>query len=237
MKKLLLSLFLVLTLTGCSYNGKAYFGEDGDQYYLGYEYFGEDVGADEKFLYKDAYQTDEDYLLDSFNVKPVSTRNVEEVKTYDFITTSLAMSTASNTELTAIVEDTGSTGSSSSDSSDVASSSNINDKNGKNHKGKCLGTFTVTAYCSCHACCAPYDPHCTGKPSKTASGVEPKQGYTIATDWDVIDCGTKVVINNHIFEAQDKGGAIDGYRIDIYYSKHSEALKWGRRNVKVYAYK
>lgn len=93
MKKVLLGfgIIVVTFITGCSYNGKAYFGEDGEQYYLGYEYFGEDVGADEKIMYKDLYQTDEDYLLDNFDNKVVSSRNVEEIKTYDFITTSITM--------------------------------------------------------------------------------------------------------------------------------------------------
>lgn len=230
-KRLAVLCTLSFLLTGCSYNGQAYFGEDGGQYYLGYEYFGEDLSADEKVLYKDAYQTDEDYLLDSFNVKPVSAKNVEEVKTYDFITTSLAMATTSDIELTSVVSDTSTT------NATVVSSSDINDKNGKNHKGKCLGTFKITAYCSCHICCHPYDPACTGKTSRTASGVEPKQGYTLATDWNVIDAGTRVVISDHIFEAQDKGGAIDGYSIDMYFTNHAEALKWGVRNLKVYAYK
>lgn len=223
------ALVLVLLLTGCSYNGQAYFGDDAGKYYYGYEYFGEDLSADEKVLYKDAYQTDEDYILDSFNVKPVSAGYVEEIKTYDFIETTLAMATTSNVVLSDTATDTSNTSSSKSP--------DINEKNGLNHKGKCLGTFVVTAYCSCHTCCAPYDTHCTGKPSTTSSGVEPQQGYTIATDWSVIDGGTKVVINDHIFEAQDKGGAITGNRIDIYYIKHSEALQWGKRTVKVYAYK
>lgn len=93
MKKYFLGLctLFCISLSGCSYNGQAYFGEDGEQYYLGYEYFGEDLSADEKIMYKDLYQTDEDYLLDNFDNKVVSSRNVEEIKTYDFITTSITM--------------------------------------------------------------------------------------------------------------------------------------------------
>ena len=93
MKKYFIGLgtLLCITLTGCSYNGQAYFGEDSGQYYLGYEYFGEDLSADEKILYKDAYQTDMDYLLDNFDNKVVSAQNVEEIKTYDFIDTSITM--------------------------------------------------------------------------------------------------------------------------------------------------
>lgn len=94
--------------------------------------------------------------------------------------------------------------------------------------------FTITAYCSCHECCHPYDPECTGQPSKTASGTTPKANHTIAVDPDVIPLGTHVWINGKEYVAEDTGGAIDGYDIDMYFDSHQEALNWGVRKLTVY---
>lgn len=41
-------------------------------------------------------------------------------------------------------------------------------------------------------------------------------GHTIAVDPDVIPYGTQVMINNHIYTAEDCGGAVKGHVIDIY---------------------
>ena len=100
--------------------------------------------------------------------------------------------------------------------------------------GKLLGTFKCTAYCSCHICCHPYDPECTGKPSRTATGTTPRANHTIAVDPSVIPHGSRVKINGHVYTAEDTGGAIKSNRIDIYFDKHSDALAFGVRNYKVY---
>lgn len=94
--------------------------------------------------------------------------------------------------------------------------------------------FTITAYCSCHECCHPYDPACTGKPSQTASGTTPKANHTIAVDPDVIPLGTHVWINGREYVAEDTGGAINGHHIDMYFNSHQEALNWGKRKLTVY---
>ena len=39
--------------------------------------------------------------------------------------------------------------------------------------------------------------------------------------------GTKVVINGTTYTVEDRGGAIQGNRIDIYMNSHSEAVAWG----------
>lgn len=88
--------------------------------------------------------------------------------------------------------------------------------------------FVITGYCSCAICCGP---NSTGK---TASGTTPKANHTIATDWSVIPKGTHVWIDGKEYVAEDKGGAIKGNRIDIYFNSHSEALQWGRRTKTVY---
>ena len=44
--------------------------------------------------------------------------------------------------------------------------------------------------------------------------------------------GTKVEIKGMgTYIVQDRGGAINGNRIDIYFDSHSEALNFGRRTV------
>ncbi len=93
-------------------------------------------------------------------------------------------------------------------------------------KFKKLGTFNATAYCGCASCCGSAGGH-------TASGTTPKAGRTIATDPSTIPLGSKVMIDGHIYTAEDTGGAIGGKRVDIFFSSHSEALAFGRRSVEV----
>lgn len=94
---------------------------------------------------------------------------------------------------------------------------------------KLLGNFTTTGYCPCVICCGKYSPEVTGKPSTTASGTFPVQGRTIAVDPKVIPLGAKVLINGHIYTAEDTGGAIKGNRIDVYYNNHQDALVHGKQ--------
>ena len=74
----------------------------------------------------------------------------------------------------------------------------------------------------------------------TASGTKAKPG-TVAVDPSVIPLGTKLYIESMdgsgsygYATAEDKGGAIKGNRIDLFYANRSEALQFGRRQVKVY---
>lgn len=74
----------------------------------------------------------------------------------------------------------------------------------------------------------------------TASGTKAKPG-TVAVDPKVIPLGTKLYIESMdgtasygVATAEDKGGAIKGNRIDLFYSNRSDALQFGRREVKVY---
>jgi len=52
----------------------------------------------------------------------------------------------------------------------------------------------------------------------------------------VLGFGTQVVINGQVYTVEDRGGAIRGNRIDIYFSSHQEALNYGKKYVKVYRY-
>lgn len=50
----------------------------------------------------------------------------------------------------------------------------------------------------------------------TATGVTAKEGRTIAVDPTIIPYGTRVIINNHEYVAEDCGGAVKGKVIDIF---------------------
>lgn len=70
--------------------------------------------------------------------------------------------------------------------------------------------------------------------NRTATGVYPKSG-TVAVDPRVIPLGSKLFIEGYGFgQAQDTGGDIKGNRIDLFFETRDEALRWGRRKVKVY---
>ena len=55
-------------------------------------------------------------------------------------------------------------------------------------------------------------------------------GYRGATEGEVI-------INGHVFTAEDCGGAIKGIRIDIYVNDHNKALELGVDHADVYLVK
>ena len=46
--------------------------------------------------------------------------------------------------------------------------------------------------------------------------------------------GTELIIDGHTYVVEDRGGAIRGNRIDIFFSSHQAALNYGRRTVDVY---
>lgn len=83
------------------------------------------------------------------------------------------------------------------------------------------GVYKITAYCACAKCCGKQ----TGI---TASGARATANHTIAAP-STFSFGSKVVINGVTYTVEDRGGAIQGNRIDIYMNTHSEALKWGVR--------
>jgi 3D (Asp-Asp-Asp) domain-containing protein len=90
----------------------------------------------------------------------------------------------------------------------------------------------VTAYCPCALCC--------GFESRlTASGkhVSYNEGKFVAADTDLLPFGTKLVIPGYAdgkaVEVIDRGGAIKGRKLDVYFDDHATALQWGRRTIEV----
>jgi len=81
---------------------------------------------------------------------------------------------------------------------------------------------------------------CTGKrPGDpgygiTASGMRVERGV-VAVDPNIIPLGTRLYVEGYGFAlAADTGGAIRGYRIDLFMYTRQEALNWGRRSVVVH---
>ena len=90
------------------------------------------------------------------------------------------------------------------------------------------GEFTITFYCGCRECCGKVD-------GITASGTLAQEGQTVAADWDLLEPGTTIFIDGVGFRTvEDKGGAIQGNRLDVYMDSHSAALDAGIVQAKVY---
>src|SRR5262245_30537978 len=90
----------------------------------------------------------------------------------------------------------------------------------------------VTAYCPCRKCC--------GKNARgiTASGlrVTHNGGLFVAAD-SYLPFHTKLLIpgygDGEAVPVLDRGGAIKGNRLDVFFPTHQEALEWGRRMIEV----
>ncbi len=102
-----------------------------------------------------------------------------------------------------------------------------------------LGVYTITAYCSCEACCSewslnrPLDEN--GNPIVYgASGERLIADYSIAADVGLIPFGETVLINGKEYICHDVGSAIFDNRIDIYMSSHEMALEWGVQNIEIF---
>ena len=95
-------------------------------------------------------------------------------------------------------------------------------------------TFTATAYCSCEKCCGKYAKNRPNGLVYTASGEIAEEGVTIAADWEVLPPGTEVEIDGMGTKiVHDKGSAIKGNRIDIYFESHQKALDFGVQDVQL----
>ncbi len=87
----------------------------------------------------------------------------------------------------------------------------------------------VTGYCPCEKCCGP---HAQGV---TASGkpVSYHDGIFVAADPSVLPFGTRVRVPGYhdaaVAEVIDKGSAITGQRLDVFFPTHEQAEEWGRQ--------
>lgn len=106
----------------------------------------------------------------------------------------------------------------------------------------------ATGYCNCGKCCGwertffglghpvySSGPN-KGKPKRvgvTASGTTTQHG-TIAADTTKLPFGTVVYVPGYGYgRVEDRGGAIKGNKLDLWFSSHEKALRWGRKKMKV----
>lgn len=93
-----------------------------------------------------------------------------------------------------------------------------------------MGRFKLTAYCPCCDCSEGFD-------DSTSTMTTASYGRTIAVDPDVIPYGSKVLIGDTVFTAEDCGGAVQGDHIDIYMDSHDQVEEFGTRYTTVYIVK
>ncbi|WP_260399880.1 G5 and 3D domain-containing protein [Peribacillus simplex] len=82
-----------------------------------------------------------------------------------------------------------------------------------------------------------YTASCKGCSGVTSTGVDLKSNpgaKIIAVDPNVIPMGSKVYVDGYGYAvAADKGGAIKGNRIDVFFSSKNDAYRWGVKRVMV----
>ncbi len=109
-------------------------------------------------------------------------------------------------------------------------------------------TMEVTGYCNCGECCGwerswfglgpavfSGGPN-KGKPKEvgvTACGTKARHG-TVAADAAVLPFGTILYVPGYGYgRVEDRGGAIKGQKLDLWFSSHDAARQWGRKLVQV----
>jgi len=92
----------------------------------------------------------------------------------------------------------------------------------------------VTAYCPCSKCCGEYSD------GQTANGHKIRRGDTFVAADGRYAFGTQMLIpgynSSHPVEVLDRGGAIRGNRLDVFFHTHQEALNWGVQYLQVRVY-
>lgn len=98
--------------------------------------------------------------------------------------------------------------------------------------------FVATAYCPCEKCCGVWatkrELDDNGNPIVYgATGIILKQGVSVAAD-KTYPMGTSLEIEGMgTYIVHDRGGAIKGNRLDIYFDNHTDALEFGVQTVNV----
>ena len=99
----------------------------------------------------------------------------------------------------------------------------IGDLKSEEYKFVYIGNYTITHYCT-----EMYEHICGTGNGLTATGTHVTAGRTVAVDPSVIPYGTKMYIEGYGFRvAEDCGGAVNGYHIDVAVGTHSQAMAMG----------
>ena len=89
----------------------------------------------------------------------------------------------------------------------------------------------VTAYCPCRKCCGEYAD------GITASGHRIRPGDRFVAADASLPFGTVVVVPGYnggrAVKVLDRGGAIRGNRLDVFFNSHQQALEWGVKYLNV----
>jgi len=107
-------------------------------------------------------------------------------------------------------------------------------------------TILTTGYCKCGKCCGwkrnwKLQPVYSSGPLKgkrkkvgvTAAGTKARKG-TIAADTRKYPFGTIMYIEGYGYGCvEDRGGAIKGQHIDLFFRTHKQAIEWGRQKKRV----
>ena len=92
-------------------------------------------------------------------------------------------------------------------------------------------TYRVTAYCPNACCCGEFAD------GITASGHKIKAGDRFVAAPKNIPFGTELIIAGYNdgkpVKVLDRGGAIKGNKLDLYFDTHQEALNWGVKYIEV----
>lgn len=98
-----------------------------------------------------------------------------------------------------------------------------------------IRSMNVSAYCACVKCCGKED-------GETASQTQVQEWYTVAAGQGY-EMGTIIYIpslsdkpNQGWFVVEDRGGAIDNSKLDLYFATHQAALNFGRHQLECYIY-
>ena len=87
-----------------------------------------------------------------------------------------------------------------------------------------------TGYCPCELCCYPWNNNLTYTGDIAGRGC-----IAIDPEARILKLGQKLFIKGYGYGiANDIGGAIKGWEIDLCFDTHEEALEWGRKLVRVY---
>ncbi|MHC4060820.1 MAG: 3D domain-containing protein [Planctomycetota bacterium] len=103
-------------------------------------------------------------------------------------------------------------------------------KEGKRGDAEQLGEWRavkmrVTAYCPCEKCCGEYSDGITA----CGHRIQPGDMFVAADKRYAFETQMKIpgYNNSEPVEVLDRGGAIRGDRLDVFFHSHEEALNWG----------
>ena len=94
-----------------------------------------------------------------------------------------------------------------------------------------LGLFEVTAYCPCERCCGRFAD------GITASLHRIEVGDRFCAADPGIPFGKYLDIDGYGYvPVWDRGGAIKGNKLDVFFPTHEEALEWGRQELEIFCW-